>query len=461
MFNAFMHPRNPFRAQSDFVQLASQYPAFRALSQSHLDGRVTINFQDREAVRVLSQTLLQARLGLSVHIPPQSLVPTLPLRMNYLLWLEDMIKDNADHWGSGPIWGLDTGVGACAIYPLLGSRQFGWNFIGTDVDDAALHSAQQNLDRNRLDSQVLLVHQADPHTTPFFATPVARVPEHRLHFTLCNPPFFEAPSTPATRDDKFSSRAAPKPALAQPAGADHEIQTRGGEVGFVARMMEESVDYQAQIAIFTCMIGHKANLETLRRKLYSLRASHALKFIFTEFCQGSRLRWGVAWTFQPAVKLTDTSLRKKREKPYEVEVELIGKPVAIPSCQTFFQLFSTWMSDIAVDVTESSVSPECITCSISSYQTGWRHQRRRRREMDRLQADDADPEPPSKKMRIQEDDTPNGGNEEIQIRCTLTIRHQSDLNYGLKMKFEEGALGKVATHEVLTYIRNKYKSVPD
>eukprot|EP00094_Tigriopus_californicus_P013092 TCALIF_12661-PA protein Name:"Similar to Mettl16 Methyltransferase-like protein 16 (Mus musculus)" AED:0.13 eAED:0.16 QI:0/0/0/0.8/0.5/0.8/5/0/596 len=381
MFNPFMHPRNPFRARSDFAQLATKYPAFRSVSKCNLDGSVSVNFQDRESVRILSQTLLWDRLALDVQIPANSLVPTLPLRMNYLLWIQDMINENVEYFGSKPIWGLDTGVGACSIYPLLGAQQFHWHFIGTEVDEASLHSAQQNIERNHLDPLIKLILTENAETTPFFATPVAQAPDSHLHFTMCNPPFFEDPSkSPASEDSSettWPSREKAKSPREYPAGSEGEIQTSGGEVGFVARMIDESVEFQEQIAIFTCMVGHKANLDTLRKKLYAVRSQHALKFIFTEFCQGTRLRWGVAWTFNPAV------------------------------------------NDVKVDVVPGAVTSECVTCAISTYKTEWRHQRRRRREEKRQQQEDQGP--PSKKIRIEENEASNGGNGEIQLRCSITM----------------------------------------
>ena len=41
---------------------------------------------------MLSQTLLKKDFQLDVEIPAGKLVPTLPNRMNYLLWLEDIVN---------------------------------------------------------------------------------------------------------------------------------------------------------------------------------------------------------------------------------------------------------------------------------------------------------------------------------------------------------------------------------
>ena len=45
------------------------------------------------------------------------------------------------------------GTGACAVYPLLGSRR-GWNMIGTESDPDSVSAARQNVERNGLQKQV-------------------------------------------------------------------------------------------------------------------------------------------------------------------------------------------------------------------------------------------------------------------------------------------------------------------
>ena len=58
--------------------------------------------------------------------------------------------------------GLDVGVGANAIFPLLGARlRPGWRWIGSDIDPAALAAAAATVARNGLDSRVAL-RQVDP-----------------------------------------------------------------------------------------------------------------------------------------------------------------------------------------------------------------------------------------------------------------------------------------------------------
>jgi 23S rRNA (adenine1618-N6)-methyltransferase len=38
---------------------------------------------------------------------------------------------------------LDIGVGASCIYPIIGVTEYGWKFIGSDIDSKSLESAKK------------------------------------------------------------------------------------------------------------------------------------------------------------------------------------------------------------------------------------------------------------------------------------------------------------------------------
>ena len=69
--------------------------------------------------------------------------------MNYLLWIEDLINANASFGSdSTEIAGLDVGVGASCIYPLLAANKLGWKMHGTDIDAENLSAARHEMRRN-------------------------------------------------------------------------------------------------------------------------------------------------------------------------------------------------------------------------------------------------------------------------------------------------------------------------
>src|SRR5690554_7979932 len=93
----------------------------------------------------------------------------------------------ASHDGKIPtgdgLVGLDVGTGANLIYPLLGRSEYGWRFVGSDIDQGALANAAQILAANpTLTVGIELRHQSRPEH--IFAGLVGG--DERFDFTLCN-----------------------------------------------------------------------------------------------------------------------------------------------------------------------------------------------------------------------------------------------------------------------------------
>ena len=93
--NRFMHPRNPYKEKKpDFKSLALKYEEFRKHAIQDLKGEVHLDFKKPECLQVLSWAILKEDMDLDVYMPLNRLIPTIPLRMNYILWLEDILRDS-------------------------------------------------------------------------------------------------------------------------------------------------------------------------------------------------------------------------------------------------------------------------------------------------------------------------------------------------------------------------------
>jgi hypothetical protein len=105
--NKFMHPRNIYRnRKANFQHLAIKYPEFRKHVFPDVSGKLFLDFKNPDSLRQLSITLMKHDFGLDVELPPDRLVPTIPLRLNYILWVEDILKgSNVEH----EIKGIDIG----------------------------------------------------------------------------------------------------------------------------------------------------------------------------------------------------------------------------------------------------------------------------------------------------------------------------------------------------------------
>ena len=101
-----MHPRNRYKfKRPDFEVLGKKYPEFQQHLVTNEKGKPALDFQNPEALRVLTTCLLQEDYGLKVELPPDRLVPTLPLRLNYVHWMEDITQD----WGKQELSAIDIG----------------------------------------------------------------------------------------------------------------------------------------------------------------------------------------------------------------------------------------------------------------------------------------------------------------------------------------------------------------
>jgi 23S rRNA A1618 N6-methylase RlmF len=285
-----MHPRNPYSSPLNIAQLASQFPDLcdHIISRSS-NGRVIYDWHAPGATYAITRALLQRDFQLDWQQPPHFLCPTVPGRLNYLLWLEDLVlQDVAAAPASVCI--ADIGTGASAIFPLLGARRFGWSFVALDSNSEALEHARSNIERNGL-QHLISLHLVPPHGD--VALQLSSLPT--VTHTMCNPPFFAASSSHAWR---LRAREANDRSMMPCAAVDPELFTEGGEVEFMGKIIEQCAasPCRNRIKWFTCMVGIKADLALLKRKC---AAAGATQIRTTTFFQGQTLRWGIAWSFVP------------------------------------------------------------------------------------------------------------------------------------------------------------------
>ena len=166
-----------------------------------------------------------------MELPPDRLVPTLPLRLNYLLWVEDLLQE-VNPATEKIVHGIDIGTGACCIYPILAARMKGWHFTATETDETNYKCSLETLERNCLQNHVTVIKvTAETMLNGNIDT------SHKYDFTMCNPPFFDSDSFgPKSRSDKRPLPMCPK--LGGSASST-EIAVKGGEVKFIENLIKE------------------------------------------------------------------------------------------------------------------------------------------------------------------------------------------------------------------------------
>ena len=265
-----MHPRNPHRAGYDFAALTAASPSLAPFVRTAPHGGPTIDFADPAAVKALNGALLLHHYGVrSWDLPPGYLCPPVPGRADYLHAVADLLA--ATNGGVIPrgadVRVLDVGVGANAIFPLLGHHAYGWSFTGTDVDPVALRHAAEILTANpRFASSVSLRRQ--PARDRIFAGVIG--PDERFALTLCNPPFHSSPEAAAagTRRKLRQLGGGAAPRLRRNfGGTNSELWCAGGELGFIRRMITESRFIAGRVGWFTTLVSSREHLPPLERAL--------------------------------------------------------------------------------------------------------------------------------------------------------------------------------------------------
>ena len=334
--------------------------------------------------------------------------------------------------------GGDVGVGASCIYPLLAVKHLGWTMRGSEANEENLKSAQSNVERNLLPEKIRLhLHEA------FF-----EFLEEKVHFTMCNPPFFDE----GHMEGGESS-----------AGKEYEISTKGGEVEFLQKMLVASLRFMDPVDIFTCMLGHKSSIGCVKRSLIERRATEKhLSFVFTEFCQGRTMRWGVAWSFREGVALPDESAIKKRREekkkhtPVHFELDSFAPNESmLPDTASILLRLTSWLNTVEVEVKNAKVDDERISFTMKTFKQDWKNQRRKRREQLRKEEAIGPPGKRSKvsdhAMEVEEEEEAKA---ELQLCCRVAI-HRTDEKAGFELRFIDGAAGKDAMHQLVQYLRNK------
>ncbi|CAI9741035.1 RNA N6-adenosine-methyltransferase mettl16-like [Octopus vulgaris] len=262
--NKFMHPRNLYKKRKpNFKELALKYPEFRSHLEQNLSGKLVLDFKNPAALRLLSTILLKEDFGLEVNIPSNRLVPTIPLRLNYIHWIEDLIVSDQS---SAPIQGIDIGTGSCCIYPLLGHKLNGWKFLATELDEESAAKAIENVEKNNFQDSITIKKVSKLESL----RSVVEETNQTYDFCMCNPPFYSNEEEP-TVASPFNKRAAPHAAAT---ASTVESVTWGGEYQFVNQLIQDSLVLRHRVRIYTSMVGKKQNMLALKYELKNLKINY-------------------------------------------------------------------------------------------------------------------------------------------------------------------------------------------
>ena len=299
-----LHKRNRHNGQYDFSRLTEEYPPLKKFIVLNAYGTTSIDFFNPRAVKALNKALLISCYGIRYwDIPKNYLCPPIPGRADYIHYIADLIQPDISDESTGLKTAvpntrqyrcLDIGVGANCIYPIIGQTEYGWTFVGSDIDPVSIDNARKIVTCNpALAHKIELRLQRD--SRKIFEGIIA--PNEYFDVTLCNPPFHsskeEAEDGTLRKLSSLKGKKATKVRL-NFGGNANELWCEGGELRFLQTMIEESRNYRKNCGWFTSLVSKEKNLGKLIAKLKSTDiAEHKI----IEMHQGTKTSRILAWRF--------------------------------------------------------------------------------------------------------------------------------------------------------------------
>jgi 23S rRNA (adenine1618-N6)-methyltransferase len=294
---ASLHPKNKHRERYDFKALIKTCPELAEFVTPNNYGDESVDFFNPKAVKQLNTALLKHFYGISYwEIPKNYLCPPIPGRADYIHHVAQLLGES--NYGNTPtgnnIICLDVGVGANCIYPIIGHIEYGWSFIGVDIDNVALDNAKNIIDKNSsLKNTVEFRLQENPKDV-FYGV---LKKEERIDISICNPPFHSSEAEAnagTTRKLKNLKGKQITESIKNFGGHNAELWCDGGENRFVRNMVRESKKFSESCFWFTTLVSKQSNLKSIYR---TLENENAVEVKTIAMGQGNKTSRIVAWTF--------------------------------------------------------------------------------------------------------------------------------------------------------------------
>lgn len=297
-----LHPRNKHRFRYDFPELIKSHPELKSYVAVNSYGDESIDFSDPAAVKSLNKALLKHFYGISYwDIPEGYLCPPIPGRADYVHYLADLLAsvNNGVVPTHKSVRGLDVGLGANCVYPIVGHQEYGWNFVGSEIDSRAIKAANAIITANpELVNAIVCRSQSNKHH--IFKGIIK--PGDLFDFSMCNPPFHSsAEEAQAGTKRKLHNlgKQKGKGVTLNFGGQNTELWYEGGEVAFIRNMIEESAAFGSQCLWFSTLVSKSSNLPFIHKMLQYAKVAEVRTI---EMAQGQKVSRFVAWTFMDLEK---------------------------------------------------------------------------------------------------------------------------------------------------------------
>ncbi|NJB84093.1 23S rRNA (adenine(1618)-N(6))-methyltransferase RlmF [Wenyingzhuangia aestuarii] len=300
-----IHSRNKNKDRYDLSALVAVNPALSDYIKPNIKGEDTIDFTNPVAIKTLNQALLQYYYSIQDwSFSDEFICPAIPNKADYIHHMADLLMES--NFGNLPIGNkitcYDIGMGATCIYPIIGVTEYDWNFIGSDIDETSIISAQAITSKNEvLKNKVACRLQGNPKD--FYYGIIDK--EEKVDLSICHPPLYDSIEEAQKGVQKKNA-----PYSASEIGS--EIIYEGGETGFLQKLVKESKKFSENCFWFSALVSKQSNQKGMVDFLQELGATQT-KVI--PMGMGNKSSQIIAWTFlskeaQTAWKKTRWTVKK-------------------------------------------------------------------------------------------------------------------------------------------------------
>lgn len=305
LMNKTLHSSNLHKDGYNFAILTKDFPALSAFVKKNKFGKLSIDFANPDAVTALNTALLKHYYEIhNWSIPQGALCPPIPGRVDYIHHIAELLGVE-NKTKKTNIKMLDIGIGANGIYSLLASQIYGWQCVGSDINQASLHNVQNIIENNpQLRPKLSLRQQQNAN---FMFSGIINKEEY-FDVSVCNPPFHASQQEAQKGSQrkinnlsknkeitKIQNRSSNRSTVLNFGGQEAELWCNGGERLFLKKMIKESELFKNQCKWFTSLISKGENVKPSIKLIKKLGAKNVKEI---EMKQGNKVTRILAWSFK-------------------------------------------------------------------------------------------------------------------------------------------------------------------
>ncbi|KAK6203398.1 uncharacterized protein RJT21DRAFT_27000 [Scheffersomyces amazonensis] len=225
------------------------------------------------------------------------LCPRINNRMAYILILESLLIEpdrilNPQQDEKECI--IDIGTGSSLIYPIIANKLSYKNslIIGTEINEVSLNNASTILNNNfHLKQNISLIRGSKDKLIPSVDSDI------KVKYLICNPPFYSSKEELLSKE---SSKSINKPNELI-INEDELLYEDNGELGFVKKLIDESIDLSTQYKFKRCWFTSQVGIHKHVEELNSYLDQKGIPYKFNETIKFNTSRWIVGWRFEPFI----------------------------------------------------------------------------------------------------------------------------------------------------------------